>query len=796
MNHTARRMSVLIALASVILPAGVVQANETRDIAARYKRAEIYTPWNLPKHIHNNDLQHRWIAGSDRLWYKRSFDGGHEFMVADPAAKSKRPAFDHQRMALALTRALGRTVRSDQLPIDALHYESARSAPAVVVAGKVWACDLDRLSCSGRTVPPPDPAASSAPGGRHAVFVKDHDLWSRDMASGQVRALSTDGDADRGYAILPESSTAEVTQRRSGKPMPPIGVHSPDGSKFLTYRLDQSKVKALQLLQNVPEDGSVRPIVHSYRYAFAGDTEATADYVIFDLATGRQIRIDHAPVPAVAEGPIGMHFASWSADGRKAYLIATDRNYRTFTLTEVDAQSGKTRLLRTETEATRVNYLLSHILPDPPLVKVMANGDFIWPSERSDFLHLYLYDGRTGALKNALTAGDWAVREIVRIDEAAGLVYFTAVGSEGVSNPYFRTLWRVRLDGTGLTRLTPEDADHLIAPAPDTTLPMPADPAAPGTEAAGFSPDGAYFVDSYSTPTQPTVTVVRDARGNRLLDLETAMLGSAIASYVVPEPFEVLAADGKTPIYGVLLKPSDFDPAKRYPVIDSIYPGPQVTRVPTRYMADRAQSIAELGFIVIIVDGRGTPIRSKAFRSFSYGNMGAAGGLADHVAAVRQLAGTRPWLDANNAGIYGTSGGGFATVHAMFDYPDFYKVGVASAGNHDQRIYLSIWGENYHGPFDDKDYAAIASYNNAKNFKGKLLIAHGDMDDNVHPANTMHVVDQLIRNDKMFDMLIMPNVNHGISVNPYFTKRLWDYFVVNMRNEQPPADFVLRRPEP
>lgn len=258
-----------------------------------------------------------------------------------------------------------------------------------------------------------------------------------------------------------------------------------------------------------------------------------------------------------------------------------------------------------------------------------------------------------------------------------------------------------------------------------------------------------------------------------------------------------MAADGKTPIYGLLLKPSNFDPAKRYPLIDSIYPGPQVTRTPTRFLSDRdmAQSVAELGFVIMIVDGRGTPLRSREFRSFAYGNMGAAGGLEDHVAAIRQLTPSRHWLDGDNVGIYGTSGGGFATVHAMFDYPDVFKVGVASAGNHDQRSYLAIWGENYQGPFDDKGYEAIASYHNVRNFKGKLLIAHGDMDDNVHPANTMRVVDQLIKNDKPFDMLIMPNVNHGIQSNPYFTKRLWDYFVVNMKNEQPPADVVLAKPE-
>lgn len=795
MSHASRMLLISAALLSGLATTTAAAADAGDRVREDYRRAQNFLSWTIDGNIHNNDIGHRWIAGGHRLWYKRSFDGGHEFILADAASKTKTRAFDHDRMARALSDALGREIRANQLPIDDLIYKSARGTPEIVAEKKVWTCDLQKLACSGHAMPPPDAGEAAAPGGQRSLFVKDHNLWLRDLATGEARPLTTDGDRDRSYAVLPEASTSEITQRRSGKPQIPVGVFSPDGGKYITYRLDQSKVKPLHLLQTVPEDGSVRPVVHDYRYAFPGDTETMAEFFVFDLRTGKQIRVDQPPVIAPAEGPIAMRYVSWSADGRKAHLIQVDRSYRTMSFTEIDAQSGRARVLRSETET--VNYLPAHTLPDPPLARALANGDFIWPSERSGALHLYRYDGRTGALKNALTSGSWMVREIIRIDEAAGTLYFSAIGAEDSANPYYRAIWRVKLDGTGLTRLTREDADHEVRVPADAASATAFGQAPPAPETAGFSPDGAYFVDSYSTPTQPSVTLIRDARGSRILDMETATLGAAIASYIPPEPFRVMAADGKTPIYGLLLKPSNFDPAKRYPVIDSIYPGPQVTRTPTRFMGDRglAQAVAELGFVVMIVDGRGTPLRSKEFRSFAYGNMGAAGGLEDHVAAIRQLTQSRPWLDGGNVGIYGTSGGGFATVHALFDYPDFYKVGVASAGNHDQRSYLAIWGENYQGPFDDKGYEAIASYHNVRNFKGKLLIAHGDMDDNVHPANTMRVVDQLIKNNKPFDMLVMPNVNHGIMGNPYFIKRMWDYFVVNMKNEQPPSDVVLIKPE-
>lgn len=786
-----------LAVLALALCSAASARTETREA---YQRAQRYIGWNNGRNVFNREVEHHWIGKSDRLWYRRGSPEGSEFIIVDAKRGTKSQAFDHQAMARALASALGRAVDARALPIEDLSYESARAVPDVLVAGQLWGCDLQISRCVAREPLAVAPGELLAPDGRQVLFVKDHNLRVRALDTGESRALTVDGDKDRSYSALPESNTLEITMRRQGKRIPPIGIFSPDGSRFATYRLDQSRVKPLWLLQNVPQDGSVRPILHEYRYPFPGDELPTAQLLIIDVATGRSVTVDYPALMAPYVGPVMMHQLSWSADGRTLHLLDSSRDYRTLSLLSIDGATGSVRKIMSE-RAT-LSYPVSHIIEENPLVRVLANGDFLWPSERSGSLHLYRYDGRTGSLRNAVTSGPWIVRDIVRIDEPAKLIYFTAIGLPGSADPYYRALYRVRLDGSGLTRLTPEDADHEVRSSglPETALLEDFRPSWAGVSVSpeslgAFSASGRYFVDSYATPAQPTVTVIRDSAGRRLQTLERATLSADLASFIPPELFETLAADGRTKIYGQILKPTNFDPSRRYPVVDSVYPGPQAGRVSKRYFGDRflePQSVAELGFIVVELDGRGTPLRPLAFREFAYGNMGAAGGLVDHVAAIKQLAATRPYMDLDRVGVFGGSGGGYATVHALFDYPEFFKVGVATAGNHDQRIYVSNWGEMYHGPFDEESYAAIASYRNVAQFKGKLLLMCGELDDNVHPANTMRVVDALIRHDKPFDLLVFPNQNHGIG-SPYYMKRLWDFLVVNLQGGVPPAGFVIEQ---
>jgi dipeptidyl aminopeptidase/acylaminoacyl peptidase len=408
-----------------------------------------------------------------------------------------------------------------------------------------------------------------------------------------------------------------------------------------------------------------------------------------------------------------------------------------------------------------------------------ASNEVIWFSQRDDWGNLYLYDLATGRLKHQITRGPGPVLDLLHVDQRGRTLVFLAAGKEPGRDPYYRHLYRIGMDGRNLRLLTPEDANHTVT----------------------LSPDGRYFVDTYSTPTTPPTTVLRDLEGRLLLTLERGDLRRLIAAgWTPPIPFTVKARDGVTDLYGLLYRPSTFDSTQRYPVVNYIYPGPQSGSVGSRsFSAARGDkhALAELGFIVVELDGMGTPGRSKSFHDTWYGNMGD-NTLPDQVTAIRQLAARHPWMDTTRVGIWGHSGGGFAAAGGMFRYPDFYKVGVAQAGNHDNRNYEDDWGERYQGllvrnPDGTTNYDNQANQLVAANLKGKLLLAHGTLDNNVPASNTLLVVDALIRANKDFDLLLLPNRRHGFGNEPYMMRRRWDYFVRHLLGAEPPAGYEIGR---
>jgi dipeptidyl aminopeptidase/acylaminoacyl peptidase len=396
--------------------------------------------------------------------------------------------------------------------------------------------------------------------------------------------------------------------------------------------------------------------------------------------------------------------------------------------------------------------------------------EMLWYSQRDGWGHLYRYDLRTGALLGQVTSGQWAVRQILRVDGAARVVYFTASGLVD-EDPYRRTVCRVGLDGTGFAKVTDDELDHIVT-MPDNQE---------------------YFIDSASTVDIPPVSRVRDWAGRVLVELEHADITKLTATgWTSPERFRVKAADGVTDIYGVLYRPRGFDPAQRYPVVDSVYPGPQVDRVTPSFdpggMGLDAEPIAALGFVVVAVDGRGTPGRSKSFHDASYGHLADAGCLADHVAALRQLAQTRPWMDLDRVGAFGHSGGGFATARAMLDFPEVYKAGVALSGPHDVRFFNLGFVEAYDGADNPEAWARASNVDIADRLTGKLLLIHGEMDDQVHPDHTLRLADRLIAADKDFELLIVPGAEHTfIDCLAYVRKRCWDFLVRELMGTQPPA---------
>jgi dipeptidyl aminopeptidase/acylaminoacyl peptidase len=410
-----------------------------------------------------------------------------------------------------------------------------------------------------------------------------------------------------------------------------------------------------------------------------------------------------------------------------------------------------------------------------------ASSEVIWYWHRPEWGHLYLYDLETARLKNPVTSGEWNVLQVLRVDPKDRTVFFLGAGREP-GDPYFRHFYRVKLDGSGLKALSPEDADHQIS----------------------VSPSGRYFVDVYSKPDVPPVSLLRDPQGKTVMTLETADVSRLVATgWKPPIPITVKARDGKTDLYGLLFRPTSFDSTRKYPIINRIYPGPQTGSVGSRSFSPArsdAQAIAELGFVVVSIDAMGTPMRSRSFHAAYYGDMGD-NGLPDQVAGMKELGARYSWIDLDRAGIYGHSGGGYAAAGAMFRYPDFFKVGVSQAGNHDNAAYEDDWAEKWQGLLV-KNADGTTSYDNqanqlvAKNLKGKLLLAHGTMDNNVPPYGTMQVVDALIKANKDFDLLLLPNRTHGFGTEPYMVRRRWDYFVRYLLGAEPPKDYQMGSPPP
>jgi len=465
----------------------------------------------------------------------------------------------------------------------------------------------------------------------------------------------------------------------------------------------------------------------------------------------------------------------WSDDGATFAFISSSRDHKSAKLRVATVATGDVREVMEEVVKTqyesgqgRENW---EYYP--------TTNEAIWYSERDDWGHLYLYDLTTGTVKNQITKGNFVVTDIAKIDKAARVIYFNANGREAGRDPYFSHFYKVKFDGTGLTLLTPEDGNHQVT----------------------LSPDGKYLVDNYSQMDTPPVAVLRDTNGKKIVDLEKADVSRLRATGWKPvTPITVKSRDGKWDLYGVMITPTNLDASKKYPVINYIYPGPQGGGVGGRsFSASRGdhQALAELGFVVVIIDGTCNPDRSKSFHDVCYGNM-ADNTLEDQIAGIKQLAAKYPYMDTTRVGVWGHSGGGFATAAAMFRFPEFYKVGISESGNHDNRNYEDDWGERYIGLLSGDNYKTQANQEYAKNLKGKLLLAHGGMDDNVPPYNTYLVVDALVKANKDFDLVIFPNARHGYGADSnYMMRRRWDYFVKNLLGVDPPKEYkIVSKPDP
>ncbi|MCK5651369.1 MAG: DPP IV N-terminal domain-containing protein [Gemmatimonadetes bacterium] len=751
--------------------------------ATDYARAEQFLGWHARNLVSGDQVNPTWLEDGG-FWYRSHLGAGNEFVIVDPGARTRRPAFDHVRLAGALSEARDTSYEALKLPFTTFDFENEGRSIRFQLSDSIqWSCDIVHYRCMG-----PDSAASPpvterpSPDGRWIAFERDENLWLRSDESGQERQLTRDGEEDYGYAVVPEGCCGVVTRRRRGTETPPVVIWSEDSRKLATHRFDERGVRTMHLIET-----SVKgPIIQPYINALPGDSVIpTYDIFVFDAESGSGLKADRGPQEMVNTTCCGLFSDTiwkdvhWADGSDEIFFTHGQRDFTRFDLLAMDTRTGATRTVVTETGPTFVELTLrTGGVPNWRLVN--SNRELVWFSERDGWGHLYLYDATTGELKNRITSGAWLVADLLQVDEAGRWVYFIGMGREE-GDPYYRHLYRARLDGSAIQRLTPEEADHNIR----------------------VSPSGEYFVDSYSTRLTEPVTVLRGPDGRVLMTVEEADFGPLLAAgWKWPTPFSVKARDGLTDLYGFLYFPTDFDPAKKYPVIDYIYPGPQTGPIGFRSAnagpRGNGHAMAELGFIVFTIDALGTPFRSKAFHDFYYGNMGD-NGIPDHIAALRQLSRSYPQLDLDRVGIYGHSGGGFSSTDALLRYPDFFKVAVSSAGNHDNRSYDYTWGEKYQGVLERNDdgtdnFDSQANQKLAKNLEGKLLLMYGTLDDNVHPNATLLLVDELIEHNKDFDMLVMPNRNHGFAGEPYVIRRTWDYFVEHLLGVTPPENYEIRPP--
>ena len=751
---------------------------------ADYARAEQLLPWNVQETLWNDAVRPRWLPG-DRFWYRNRGAKGWEYLVVDMASGAKRPAFDHARLASALSVAADTAYDPVKLPFtDLVWLDGERRIRFSLGRNKSWNCDVVAYTCTGPdTLPVERRREVRSPDGKWVAYEREGNLYVREAAGGAEKRLTSDGTADWGYALSNVWCCSQVTSARNRTEARPMLMWSPDSRRLVATRWDQRGVRQMHLL----ETKNPGPVLHSYRYALPGDSVIPRyDLHVFDVAAGTGVKVNHPTQDAINTTCCWLTSDTlwkdvrWAGTGEALVFTAGKRGFRELALVTADPASGTARTILTEKGKTFVE--TNQFSGRAPNWRPLAGGnEVVWWSERDGWGHLYLVDAASGAVKNRITGGDWLVADLVAVDEAQRWAYFTAVGREPGLDPYYRQYYRARLDGSALERLTRDSLDHDIV----------------------ASPSGKYLVDVVARPDMAPVSVLRRVDGSIVKELQTADASRLVAAgFRAPRRVSVRARDGVTELHGLLWTPTGFDTTKRYPVIVYIYPGPQVGSVGSRQYASRpggsAGALAELGFFVVQVDAMGTPGRSKSFHDAYYGNM-TDNGIPDQIAALKQLAARWPEMDLDRVGIYGHSGGGFASTDAILTYPDFFKVAVSSAGNHDNRSYDYTWGEKYHGLLkklsDSTDsFDSQSNWRKARNLRGRLLLSYGTLDDNVHPVATQLVIDELIKANRDFDLLIMPNRNHGFAGEPYMVRRTWDYFVRHLMGAEPPPGYEIRRP--
>jgi len=786
-------------------------------VKANYQAAARYSPRKLEKLIFTTNVDPHWLKRSDRFWYMYETTEGKKWYIVDPAKGEKKVLFDNARLAAAITRIVKDPFDALHLGLDSMRFikdenwiqfevRSTQDADKQeiektdTVKNNLTKKDTDKKEkkifyfeynlldgtlneLTGFKKPKHKPNwASISPDSNIIVFGRSFNLYWMDKANYQKalkneedstiveQVLTTDGVeyfSYHGSGIQGGGGETNVDKEKNRKKRKPAFIlWSPDSRHFAMNHSDSRKVKDLWVINSLAEP---RPTLETYKYAMPGEKETPVDeLVVFDMSSKTHKVIDASrfkdqtlslwskPAPSNTQDD-EVKPQVWLGTNTKFYFNRTSRDLKRIDICMADVNDSIAQNLIPERLNTYVEIRRPGLVND--------GKELIEWSERDGWAHFYLYDEK-GKLKNQITSGAFHCEDIVGIDEKKRVLYFSANGREPGEDPYYLHIYKVNLDGSGLSLLDPGDFDH----------------------ATDMSDDQQFFVDNFSRVNTTPASVLYNGTGKKIMDLETADLRSLLATgYKFPQPFKVKADDGVTDLYGVLYKPFNFDSAKKYAIMEYVYPGPQTEAVNKAFgkSMDRMDRLAQLGMIVITIGNRGgNPSRSKWYHNYGYGNLRDYG-LADKKAAVEQLADRYPFIDINRVGIHGHSGGGFMSTAAMLVYPDFFKVAVSSSGNHDNAIYNRWWSEKHQGVKEvvsEKEdtsfvYAIEKNPELAKNLKGHLLLSTGDIDNNVHPGNTIRVANALIKANKRFDLVLLPGQRHGYGdMTEYFFWRMADYF--------------------
>ncbi len=719
-----------------------------------YRRAVSFLQENLnDKKVFNLYVQTHWFPDSTGFWFtQQSIENKKYTKITFPDLEAS-DLFDHQMLAKQLSDSLGLDIKANDIPIDRIEYKSPTE---LLITVKNTSYLLNTRTHTLKA-PPQEKETNNkeitSPDNKWVAYAEDYNLFIKSTDDKIVRQLSTQG--TKGYEYASWYGWGDIMEGENGERPNNFRVEWSLDSKWIYANICDLRSAQKMYLLDWSIDTLYRPRLLSYYRGSPGDTTMVyMEPVFFNIESGQEIKVD---LPRSTH--INTVDVEWSKSPNKIFLTSMSRGYQKLHIYTLDLDTEKLQRIYSESSETNIDNFDYELAED--------SGYLFFLSEKSGWRQLYRLDLES-TLETPITNGAFYINRIERIDEEHQKIYFLASGKEDGRNPYYQHLYSISFNGENLKLLTDENRHHIVS----------------------FSPDGKYLVDNLSTVNNPTIATLRStSTGNILKELASADV-KALNDWSPPEIFSVIARDGKTPIYGAIWKPTNFDAAKRYPVIEMSYTGPHTHVFPTNFTrAFSLQSYAELGFVVVVVDGLGSSGRSKQFHDYSYKNLG--GNLEDHVLAIKQLGEKYSWIDTSRVGIFGHSAGGYDAGRAVLAYPDFYKVAVASSADHDHRMEKAWWPEMYMGWPVDSAYQLQSNITNAGNLKGKLLITHGGIDENVNPSATFKLAEALIKADKQFDMLILPSQRHGYTGNyrKYFEKLRWNYFVEHLRGVEPIWDF-------